>query len=924
MSDLKILQELAKTIGQTLRRIDFNSVWQRSSYSIDEKYNITGLNLNKLNLKQLPSVIFKLSNLQRLDVSSNQLSALPPEISFLSNLQKLDISSNQLSALPLEISSLSNLQRLDASSNQLSALPPEISFLSNLEILDASSNQLSILPPEISFLSNLEILDIRSNQLSALPPEISSLSNLESLDIRSNQLSALPPEISSLSNLEILNVSSNQLGILPPEIFSLSNLERLDVSSNQLSVLPSEISLLSNLLEMYVGSNQLSVLPPETSSLNNLQRLDVYENPLEKPPIEVAEQGIEAIRNYFKSVEIAKKTVALYEAKLLVVGEGGVGKTTLTNALFEEGFVFDAKQDQTTEGIDIRQWQFSCQDKNRTEREFTANIWDFGGQEIYHATHQFFLTHRSLYLFVWDARQEYHELGFDYWVNVINLLSNKSPVIMVMNKKEVREKVIDESTLQDKFPNIVSFHKVSCATGEGITELRNKIQECLQKLPHIGEVLPKEWLDLRKDLENEQRDWMPYTDYLAFGQRYNMDKKRVNFLSRYFHDLAGILHFQDHLLLRDFFILNPEWATHAVYDVLDTKSIQVNKGKFRFRELEDIWDETKYPVEKHPHLLELMKKFELAFQFEDSPEYLVPELLPGDRPKFSWEESNNLRFEYRYDFMPKGIITRFIVRNHTLIKKEYYWKHGVVLHKEDTRARVISDYYNRKITIAIQGSFKKELLAILRSHLEHIHKTLNHPPLQEMIPCNCSKCGSNPQPHYFDYAYLRKRHQHSKTLVDCPRSVEDVWIEDLLSGIQIARPQPREEWQVFISYSSKDFAAVQEIVIDLKNRGISYWWDEEQIQPGDMITDQIETGLTNSRAVLLCVSYNQLQSGWSRVEYTAILNKVITDQTNQKVIPLILDEMEASDLPPLLSNYKHVRRLDKKNYGKLLGVLSVT
>ncbi|WP_347242416.1 hypothetical protein [Nostoc sp. FACHB-888] len=29
-------------------------------------------------------------------------------------------------------------------------------------------------------------------------------------------------------------------------------------------------------------------------------------------------------------------------------------------------------------------------------REFRVNIWDFGGQEIYHATHQFFLTRRSL------------------------------------------------------------------------------------------------------------------------------------------------------------------------------------------------------------------------------------------------------------------------------------------------------------------------------------------------------------------------------------------------------------------------------------------------------------------------------------------------------------------------------------------------
>jgi GTPase SAR1 family protein len=39
------------------------------------------------------------------------------------------------------------------------------------------------------------------------------------------------------------------------------------------------------------------------------------------------------------------------------------------------------------------QFQFPYKDKT-----FRVNIWDFGGQEIYHQTHQFFLSKRSLYL----------------------------------------------------------------------------------------------------------------------------------------------------------------------------------------------------------------------------------------------------------------------------------------------------------------------------------------------------------------------------------------------------------------------------------------------------------------------------------------------------------------------------------------------
>jgi GTPase SAR1 family protein len=39
-------------------------------------------------------------------------------------------------------------------------------------------------------------------------------------------------------------------------------------------------------------------------------------------------------------------------------------------------------------------------------KNFRVNIWDFGGQEIYHQTHQFFLTERSLYALVADTRTE--------------------------------------------------------------------------------------------------------------------------------------------------------------------------------------------------------------------------------------------------------------------------------------------------------------------------------------------------------------------------------------------------------------------------------------------------------------------------------------------------------------------------------------
>ena len=48
-------------------------------------------------------------------------------------------------------------------------------------------------------------------------------------------------------------------------------------------------------------------------------------------------------------------------------------------------------------------------------------MWDFGGQEIYHATHQFFLTRRSLYVLVDDTRKDDKSVQDDGYADIEHL-----------------------------------------------------------------------------------------------------------------------------------------------------------------------------------------------------------------------------------------------------------------------------------------------------------------------------------------------------------------------------------------------------------------------------------------------------------------------------------------------------------------------
>ncbi|ETX00502.1 MAG: hypothetical protein ETSY1_10985 [Candidatus Entotheonella factor] len=216
--------------------------------------------------------------------------------------------------------------------------------------------------------------------------------------------------------------------------------------------------------------------------------------------------------------------------------------------------------------------------------------------------------------------------------------------------------------------------------------------------------------------------------------------------------------------------------------MLDTKTVQQARGQFSLDDLREIWEDTTYPVDKHPELLQLMIRFELCFQLGQSRDYVAPELLSLHPPVFAWDDKDNLQFEYHYTFMPAGILTRFMARKHELIENNTYWKNGVVLRWNENRALVVSEPLNRKLIIRVSGDDKAGLLAVIRQELQYIHRTLNNPEVKQMIPCICPTCRRG-NPFFFDYATLHRYRNAGETEIICDTSIQRVPIAKLLSGV---------------------------------------------------------------------------------------------------------------------------------------------
>ncbi|NEO37599.1 MAG: leucine-rich repeat protein [Moorea sp. SIOASIH] len=786
--------------------------------SLGNLSNLTTLDLSDNQLTNLPESLENLSNLTELYLSENKLNNLPESLGNLSNLTTLDLSDNQLTNLPESLGNLSNLTELDLSANQLTNLPESLGNLSNLTRLYLSSNQLTNLPESLGNLSNLARLYLWHNQLTNLPKSLGNLFNLAELSLRTNQLTKLPESLGNLSNLTKLSLRTNQLTKLPESLGNISNLTNLDLSINQLTKLPESLGNLSNLTELDLEKNQLTHLPESLGNLSNLTKLDLSGNPLVVPPPEVVSKGVDAIKQYLRQLREEGKDY-IYEAKLLIVGEAGAGKTSLAKKIQDCEYQLQDNQ-KSTKGIDVIKWSFPLDN----EREFKVNIWDFGGQEIYHATHQFFLTKRSLYTLVADSRKE--DTDFYYWLNSVEQFSDNSPLLIIKNEKQDRRREINERALRGQFTNLEKTLATNLKTDRGLPEIIGAIQYHIQNLPHVGQALPKTWVKVRQALENDSRDYISLEEYLDICETngFTLLEDKLQ-LSGYLHDLGVCLHFQDQedSLLYKTAILKPEWGTYAVYKVLDNPNVKNNKGKFTRKDLKRIWKDDKY-ASRRGELLELMKKFQLCYEIPDCKDTLIaPQLLSDNQPDYNWNPSHNLILRYTYpDFMPKGIITRFIVVMHQYIdQQEYVWKSGVILTKDKTKAEVIEYYGKRQIQIKVYGKHKRELLTIVAYELDRINAYYNRLKYSKLIPCNCPTCKDSQSPFFYPFERLRKFIADQQYTIQCQESYQMVNVLSLLDDI-IGLNQLISNDQQDINKSIQVKGDIQQLFLLLSQQGNIY------------------------------------------------------------------------------------------------------
>lgn len=554
------------------------------------------------------------------------------------------------------------------------------------------------------------------------------------------------------------------------------------------------IEKLNNLININLTNNNIIDIPPSLSYRFNIKakegvnynneslNLIIGKNPLISPPIEIVERGENAVRPYFDSM--VGETEELNEAKIIFLGNGEVGKTSLMKALSGQNF---NTEEATTHGINICRYSVPINE----QRTIDASIWDFGGQQIMHATHQLFLSRRCVYVLVINDRRDdlQQEQKIEYWLQQVQTFGGDSKVVIVKNKSDMFSlNNVPEGKLKEKFTNLVTIESVSCKTGENIERIKNLLNEQVRQLPMRKVCLAKNWIKVKEEIKalSHEKDHLPLSTYTEICVRNGVvDIAAQNILRQLLHDLSVIIAFEE-LSGFDMGILNPHWITDGIYTIINSNALEGNKGYIKISEVQQELDRlhpTKYK-NKARFIIESMMHFELCHSIGVSTNntYLVPNLLPNEVRDSNFKlEENTIRFLFRYEhLLPPALFPKLLVRLNNQIAADKRWRTGAIMNDVDlnAQAKVEVDSVAKEIKIIVSGVQTRDFFSIIRHHI----RNLNNPSaealgVKELVPLGDSG-------EYIDYEELIGLEIMGKTDYISGKLKRSFPVSSLLNGIE--------------------------------------------------------------------------------------------------------------------------------------------
>ena len=810
--------------------------------------------------------------------------------------EELDLGGLQLTALDGELLTalceLGWLRRLFLGLSAEARENPDLVWV-NGEKNAMVCNALDALPGALfDALTRLERLDLAWNQLRDVPPSMANLTALTSLDLRGNEIGAEGAQaLKGLVNLTSLNLGYNAIGAEGAQALKgLVNLTSLNLDGNAIADISPLVSL-CNLRKINLSGSHLDHAVPAFWMLPSLQEAILHDASIPGVPVEILSKNrysdncLGRLRGHF--ADLTGDDVAVGDVKLMILGNGRVGKTQICRRLRGESF---DEAVLSTHGIQVSSVPLAPQ---ILDAPVTLKIWDFGGQDIYHGTHALFLKSRAIFPLVWtpesEAEQFHAHGGFTfrnqplgYWLAYVRTFGGAgSPVLVIQSQcdcpEDERDPLLPPGAL-DGFGYKKILHHSAKGDGtrpRGQAALEETLLDAVQWMranQGVARIGPgraaiKQALEARLAAGQQLISHQGYLDLCAEAEQ--TGKGRVSdpaLLLDYLHNSGTVFYRKG--LFGDQIILDQAWALDAVYAVFDRasqsfKRIERSHGRFRRSELAEwVWE--RHGVPEQELFLSFMQQCGICFtiQKEDrekrvEAEYIAPDLLPArsdneteKRLKLVWDEARpDGEAVLTFALLPPGLMRALIARigSDAGLAAEY-WRDGVCFYDETTASRALIEQswtqgWAGEVHIATKRGQAGVLLQRLIELVENDRISLGARPSGKRVTGVEAKAEARERSHAeADAVRVRPAHEPSKAL---EYYVSYAWGDDSAEG------KERE-------------AVVDRLCAEAEARGKHIIRDKTAMKIGDRIStfmDRIGRGAADGR-VCIVMSDKYLKSAY--------------------------------------------------------------
>lgn len=688
-------QKVRYIISQCGNELETVNIWFTELESVDLSSLPKLLNLKMKHNPGLSCVegLEKLSYLQKLELNATAFRN-EFDVSPMGDLQELYVNGWNTRISISGISALKKLRRLQLDSvsvagaldlNGLKAL--EEMHIANAELeridLDHALPTLHTLcmsrlrPVDRGFLKHLpglEKLELRQEQLRQLP-ELGHCVRLREILLTDSAIRTLGTLPAGLCHLDLSGTTIRQI---PESIRGLKQLKRLDLSRTKLAQLPVWLADLKLPVCTDVSDAQEGIFCRQTK----VEGVDMFAIPKKlswlKEWLEMQQPGTRKPPN---------------EIKVVFLGDGEAGKSLLVQRLLADGEKIEDYDGESTPGIAIHNRTMQLEE-NRT---VMVHYWDYGGQEILYTMHRVFMTARTLYVVVLNARNDTQDHRARHWLQFINAVVKEPRVLLVLNKVDQNPRAsLNETELRLKYPGLCGVVKLSAREDDRETfneRLTDVIREQIRAFDSLQNPIPALWHRVKQELEGLGDKYIRGPDFDEICERLEIsdeENKREDLL-----DLMcdmGVVFRCGKERARDYVLLQPEWVTNAIYMILFNKHEDIRNGIISYKQIRDCLQGKTAKGEKHWHtkagitynvdevhyILDVMRSHDLSFALSDGREF-IPMLCDRNASPLVREYVDDplaVEIWWQFECLPESLLFQLMVNQYKKLDPDHVWMTG--------------------------------------------------------------------------------------------------------------------------------------------------------------------------------------------------------------------------------------------------------